>query len=61
MTKSSKSKMNKMRTTLTIQGDDAKLLNDLKVNMESKYNFKLSLIEVVRKALRELDKIERSN
>ena len=53
--------MNKARTNLTLQGEDAQLLDNLKLFIEQKYNYKLPLIEVVRKALRELDRFERNN
>jgi len=51
-------KMHKLRTTLTIQGEDAELLNELQIRFKEKYNLTLPLIEIVRKALRELNKIE---
>ena len=50
--------MHKLRTTLTIQGEDAELLNELQIRFKEKYNVTLPLIEIVRKALRELNKIE---
>lgn len=50
--------MNKLRTTLTIQGEDAEFLYNLQAQFKEKHNVNLPLIEIVRKALRELAKTE---
>jgi hypothetical protein len=50
---------NKNRTTLTLIGEDVEILIELQRKLEAKYNFPLRYIDVVRRAMRELQSVEK--
>ncbi len=50
---------NKDRTTLTLIGEDVEILIELQQKLEAKYNFPLKYIDVVRRAMRELQAVEK--
>lgn len=49
---------NKERTTLTLIGEDVRILIELQRKLEAKYNIPLKYIDIVRKAMRELQSLE---
>lgn len=50
---------NKDRTTLTLIGEDVTILIELQRKLEAKYNFPLKYIDVIRRAMRELQTAEK--